>query len=76
VPPQQGWNPEQPGQWQTSTWLLKNLEKCPSDPVRIGGYDVSCEVPTRFSVPDAKGVPASSWSSGITIDSATAFPPR
>jgi hypothetical protein len=63
-------------QQQISTWLPKNLEKCPPDPVRIGGYNVSCDPPTRFSVPDANGRPMSSWSVGIVIDSMTAFPPR
>jgi hypothetical protein len=63
-------------QQQISTWLPKDFEKCPADPVRIGGYLVSCESPWHFIVPDTKGVSMSSWSVGIKIDSATAFPPR
>lgn len=54
-------------QQQVTGWLATHIENCPLKPVRIGGYDVGCEDPSRITVNDDKGS-ATSWFASLTID--------
>lgn len=68
-----------PGETKTQgairTWLSGHLNKCPDGPITIGGYKVWCDPPTRVTA-STSGQLVSTWTAGLTIDSATAFPPR
>jgi hypothetical protein len=56
-------------QQQITRWLPKDMERCTAQGVRVGGYTVRCEPPTRFTVSDKSGRQYSSWSAGLTISS-------
>jgi hypothetical protein len=58
-------------QQDITNWLTAYTEKCPPQPVKVDSYQVSCDAPQKFVISDSARY--TSWTFGLTVDSATAF---
>ncbi|HZX06936.1 hypothetical protein [Kribbella sp.] len=59
--------PGDPTAAQVTKWMPTDLEKCTNQFVKLAGYEVKCDAPTRFSVQNDNGKTFSSWSVSFTI---------
>lgn len=60
-------------QQHIGTWLQRSVEKCPGQPVRMDGYQVSCDAPQRFQLRDDDGKVYSSWTFGLSVGGGTTY---